>query len=346
MSCFFQVLSFLIPWLLLPPDPPKAYEPVSYTPGLNPFHGLEDRDTVQFALILNLVRSGAYKVEGAGIWTSGSHTDTMRSDFLFSVNEDSIFVDVYFYRGGKSYLGQKAIYAKDGTPLCFIEKKLSGEISGLYFLESKNSWIEYGDSMHLKERKLYDNAGRLVEIRSYGVSGDSTNRSIYQYDRAGGWRVLDYGSRWSSGHMIYGLNELGSMLVRRVDSTHRIVEDIQFNSAGKDSMPVSYYIRVYDEHWREDSLYEVLDEEKRLVEENKYEYDPYERVVSHTSYNHFGESTHELWSYDKNGRQVRHQYRYAPEQKYMVDTSVYDAKGNLIISEAPGWTVRNMIFYK
>jgi hypothetical protein len=346
MIFFSLILFLLLPWPFPPHPFPTTEIPESWDPGLNPFHGIEDRDTAQFTLILNLIHSGAYKVEGTVIHTSGPQTDTIKSDFLLSARMDSIFVDVYFYNDGKSYLAQKAIYRMGGTPLSFTEKKPTGEISGLYYLESKNSWVEYGDSMRLKVRKLYDNFGRLAEIRSYGFSGDSTNMSVYQYDKTGGWRVLQYGERWNSGHLIRGVNELGSMLVHRVDSTHRTIEDIQFSSSGKDSTPDSYYIRVYDEHWREATRYEVVDEKKELLDENKYEYDSYGHAVTHISYYHGDESSHEEWSYDKSGRQVRHQYRYGPEQTYMVDTSVYDAKGNLAESHGPSWTLKNKIYYK
>ncbi len=109
---------FLIRWLV--PILLTTHEPIG-PPGMNPFHGLDDKDTEQFAAILNLVRSGAYKIEEVSIRGEGQNADTTKLYHILLTKKDSIFVEIYIIQNGKSYQSQKAIYSNNGVPLCFIE---------------------------------------------------------------------------------------------------------------------------------------------------------------------------------------------------------------------------------
>ncbi len=200
--------------------------------------------------------------------------------------------------------------------------------------------------MRLKKRKTYNDYNRILEERSYGTDGHIEDKRINKYDDHGNYIELLYENIPRLRRIEHSEYTLMDSIVHKVDSVKRSFETLDFYVYTHDTIPSSHIIELYDNHWMKTSVYTFVDGKKILSEKTDYEYDPQGHLIEKTGYFNGEVSSHEDWRYNEKRRSVQHKYRYSANQEDQIDTSIYDAKGNLIEFHGTGQSSKNKIYYK
>jgi hypothetical protein len=135
--------------------------------GLFQEYGIIQNDSERFISVLNLINTGAYKVDEYNSWDR--NWGIMKYSFDIFVNEDTITIDQTdsLPNVQKNIFAKKSVYLKTGKLV--YEKEVDG-------------------SMEREKYNNFDRAGFLVTEKSihknFGKITDSTVRS-YQYDSSG-----------------------------------------------------------------------------------------------------------------------------------------------------------------
>ncbi len=342
MEVFITLILFLT--RLAAPERLEVLAPKPH--GLFQDYGFEQSDSEKFAPILNIVKTGGYKVEEVD--SSNGRRDT--SLFNIFQKEDSIVIEEQRIYGGKiSDSKLKKVYSKKGKML-YQATTSKNVIPNLRYFTAEGSWVWYQhlrrlDSMFLKEKIIYDKSGRPIEKDNY-----DEYEQFHDYATIAGKKIYKYSEKGEEIDITNSQRIPGQRPVvyrvtqdehRKIDSVKRSIKtETTYYEYPDDAKNIVYRVSIYDQGWR------IMNEHIRqtypngvvssqeIIYERKFD----GHLVSMTTKS--DEDYIEEWEYDKSGHCISHNHGNN------VDTWLYDSKGNLVESNQSGYRTKFKIFYR
>jgi hypothetical protein len=302
---YFSAILYLLLFMWFSPPEPTSY--ASSPRGIFPSYGFDQNDSERLAPILNLIRTGAFRVEENvfGLYKNkAGDTSTFIYEISLSHSGDSVTIEEYpLDKSINYYREKKEIYSVNGKLIYSCSTAVDSSIIDLRYLDiNRNVWLNFHsskktrfdsipkDSFFLDEGMKFDEYGKPIEYDKPGLLGKIDLKTFYKYDTDG--------------------NEIEEIEYTMIDTIHvpkhpRIIRTQDSSVKAKQAIAVKEWRKKADQ-WEAD--YRLMKEEYRLSSKTFTKFDPIARRKETSTYNYSGNDStltkHIIIDYDHHHHEI------------------------------------------